>query len=102
MRYFFCIGETELGQLVELQVLDLGRSSPSLDPSTGLNSTIPAGLNNTISTELNGTIPTGLNGTIPTELGRLVNLTHLDLSGNILEGPIPEDLFNMSNLKSLD
>lgn len=33
-----------------------------------------------------------LTGTLPTSMSRLRNLKYLDLSGNLLEGPIPEEL----------
>ena len=43
-----------------------------------------------------------LNGTIPSELGNLTNLERLKLSKNQLRGPIPPELGNLTNLKSLD
>jgi hypothetical protein len=42
-----------------------------------------------------------LNGTIPTELGRLSNLTNLDLSINNLHGTIPTILAALVNLRTL-
>ena len=45
--------------------------------------------------------PHGLTGTIPPELGKLANLTHLNLSINTLIGPIPPELGNLANLQSL-
>ena len=42
-----------------------------------------------------------LSGPIPPELGRLANLTHLDLSFNRLTGPIPPELGGLVNLTSL-
>jgi Leucine-rich repeat (LRR) protein len=40
-------------------------------------------------------------GTIPTEIRILSTLTHLDLSNNHLEGPIPEDLYRLTDLEKL-
>ena len=42
-----------------------------------------------------------LSGTIPPELGRLVELTHLDLSSNSLTGEIPRELGGLSNLQEI-
>ena len=42
-----------------------------------------------------------LNGTLPAELGNLSNLTHLNLSRNSLEGPIPPELGNLTSLRTL-
>jgi uncharacterized protein YjbI with pentapeptide repeats len=44
----------------------------------------------------------GFSGPIPPELGKLTNLTDLDLSGNNFSGPIPPELGNLSNLESLN
>ena len=40
----------------------------------------------------------GLNGTIPSELGNLSNLTSLNLGNNSLSGTIPSELGNLKNL----
>ena len=45
-----------------------------------------------------GRIPHGLTGPIPPELGKLSNLTTLDLGINDLTGPIPPELGNLTNL----
>jgi len=42
-----------------------------------------------------------LNGSIPTELGNLSNLSGLDLGDNKLSGSIPAELGNLSNLEEL-
>ena len=47
------------------------------------------------------TIPHGLSGPIPTELGRLSNLTSLNLGGNDLTGPIPTELGELVSLTGL-
>ncbi len=41
-------------------------------------------------------------GTIPTEIGDLINLTTLQLSGNQLTGPIPPEIGNLTNLTTLN
>ncbi len=44
----------------------------------------------------------GLAGSIPPELGRLRQLTVLDLSANGFSGPVPRELGNLTNLLTLD
>ncbi|XP_078152854.1 receptor-like protein EIX2 [Carex rostrata] len=43
-----------------------------------------------------------LNGTIPTDIGNLTNLVQLDLRDNNLNGTIPTDIGNLTNLVQLD
>ena len=42
-----------------------------------------------------------LNGTLPKEIGNLTNLQELDLSNNKLEGEIPKEIGNLTNLLGL-
>ena len=44
----------------------------------------------------------GLSGPIPNEIGELVNLVKLDLSGNQLTGEIPFEVGDLINLTILD
>ena len=44
----------------------------------------------------------GLDGSIPAELGQLSNLTYLNLRTNDLTGPIPASLGNLTNLRVLN
>ena len=46
-------------------------------------------------------IPHGLQGSVPAELGNLSNLERLSLNNNALTGPIPAELGNLSNLEWL-
>ena len=43
----------------------------------------------------------GLNGTLPAELGDLSELEQLDLQNNALSGALPSELANLANLTSL-
>ncbi|MDB2445453.1 hypothetical protein N9X66_09935, partial [Gammaproteobacteria bacterium] len=43
----------------------------------------------------------GLNGTIPSELGNLSNLTNLHLGSNSLTGTIPSELGNLTKLAQI-
>ena len=66
-----------------------------------LTGEIPAGLGRlTDLTHLN-LRNNRLNGEIPAELGRLTNLTHLNLRNNQLTGEIPAELGRLTNLESL-
>ena len=51
--------------------------------------------------EKQDSVPFGLEGPIPPELGNLTNLVELVLSGNAFSGPIPPELGNLSNLVGL-
>jgi len=42
-----------------------------------------------------GLIQNGLTGTLPAELGKLINLTHFDLSWNKITGNIPPEIGNL-------
>ncbi len=52
--------------------------------------------------EKNINMDPGLDGMIPSSLGYFPQLTKLDLSGNMLEGEIPNDLINLNSLNSID
>ncbi|HOG22288.1 MAG TPA: hypothetical protein PK721_07055, partial [Flexilinea sp.] len=52
--------------------------------------------------EKNINMDPGLDGMIPSSLGYFPRLTKLDLSGNMLEGEIPNDLINLNSLSSID
>ena len=84
---------TELGDLTNLQDLDLGGNQLTGEILTELGD-----LTNLQDLDLGGN---RLTGEIPRELGNLTNLQDLDLGGNRLTGEIPRELGNLANLKSL-
>ena len=108
---------TQLGQLTELQYLNLNNNE--------LSGTIPTELRRLTkltgldlgNNRLTGTIPTQLGqltelrylnlhdnqltGTIPTQLGQLTKLTALYLDSNELSGEIPAELGSLTNLQRL-
>ncbi|KAF8399459.1 hypothetical protein HHK36_015324 [Tetracentron sinense] len=85
----------ELGQLIQLQDLDLDLSSNQLVGE------IPIQLGNLSSLlELN-LYENRLSGKVPLETGRLSNLVYIDLSRNMLSGPIPGDIGNYFSLEFL-
>ena len=83
----------ELGELTELQTLDLR--------SNRLTGPIPAELGDLTDLRRLYLRSNQLTGPIPAELGDLTNLESLWLSNNNLTGPIPAWLGNLTDLESL-
>jgi hypothetical protein len=82
---FYCLHFLVLGQLSELQFLDLGGNA--------LEGTIPTAfgqLSALVTLDLSGNAD--LTGYIPSEFERLVNLVSLKLGGTSLTGEVPEDV----------
>jgi len=85
---------TELGKLIHLESLNLGKN--------GLSGSIPAELGNLISLKYLDLGVNSLSHSIPVELGNLSQLEFFNLRYNDLSGSIPAELGNLINLKSLD
>ncbi|CAN0900458.1 Probable LRR receptor-like serine/threonine-protein kinase At3g47570 [Linum grandiflorum] len=84
---------SQLGLLLKLQVLNLGRNL--------LSGPIPGSISN-ISSLLELHLSTNyLSGFIPGELGLLRCLKVLDLTINVLTGTVPSSIYNMSSLTYL-
>jgi len=83
----------ELGNLVNLQELNLAGSQ--------LTGIIPSELGNLVNLTELSLSGTQLTGTIPPELGNLVNLKKLRLGGSQLIGSIPNELIRLRNLEEL-
>ncbi len=108
---------TELGNLTNLEYLDLGYNQLSgeipaeLGNLTNLQSLnlhnnqlsgeIPAELSNLTSLQLLNLFRNQLSGEIPAELGNLANLQSFNLFRNQLSGEIPAELGNLANLVCL-
>lgn len=84
---------SSLGNLTDLNTLDLSRNNLTNIPSSLGN------LTNLTSLNLS---ENKLTGSIPSSLGSLTNLTSLDLSFNSLTGSIPLWLSNLTGLNTLD
>jgi gliding motility-associated-like protein len=85
----------EIGQLKELNVLNLGGNA--------LSGVIPDAIwNLTNLYQLEIMYTKEITGVIPPEIGQLVKLTSLNLSDNKLSGTIPSEIGNLNNLVSLD
>ncbi|TYG83060.1 hypothetical protein ES288_D01G138600v1 [Gossypium darwinii] len=80
----------DLDQLVQLQVLNLGRNL--------VTGTIPASIANISSFQTLNLGTNNLTGVIPTELSHLQNLKELDLTINHLTGTVHSSIYNMSSL----
>ena len=80
----------ELGQLVHLEKLYLGRNR--------LSGSIPPELGKLVNLQFLELHNNQLSGSVPPELGRLTNLKHLWLGYNRLSGTIPTELGNLTNL----
>ena len=100
----------ELGRLTKLETLDL---SGSLEVS--LSRSFAEGLRQGLTRELGeedalaeafaaafASTADSLAGPIPPELGNLTNLRSLNLRNNRLSGPIPRELAQLTNLERLD
>ena len=83
----------ELGNLTNLQWLNLWNND--------LSGTIPAELGNLTNLQSLNLLGNDLSGTIPAELGNLTNLQVLYLSQNRLSGTIPAELGNLTNLQGM-
>ena len=84
---------TELGNLTNLEWLDLSKNE--------LSGEIPAELGNLTSLTLLFLHENELSGEIPTELGSLTSLKRLYLTQNMLSGEIPVALGKLTNLEYL-
>ena len=107
-----------LGELAELDGLELERNSFSGGIPTTLGNLTSLRFLNLLDNQLTGEIPSGLSdlsklralslqanrltGEIPPELGNLSNLQLLSLRANRLTGEIPPELGNLSSLRQLD
>ena len=83
----------ELGNLTNLQWLNLWNND--------LSGTIPAELGNLTNLQSLNLLGNDLSGTIPAELGNLTNLQVLYLNQNRLSGTIPAELGNLTNLQGM-
>ena len=96
------LGESELtgeitpglGDLTQLQQLELYKSR--------LSGSIPSTLGNLSNLKSMQLYSNELTGMIPSSIGNLSNLTYLGLSGNLLRGSIPSSLGKLSSLKQLE
>lgn len=84
----------ELGDLVNLKVLDLSTGS--------LEGGIPSEIGNLVNLQVLNLSLNSLRGEIPPELGGLENLEQLVLWSNELNGEIPPEFADLINLKTLD
>ncbi len=83
----------ELGNLSNLQVLDLWKNQ--------LSGAIPPELANLSNLQVLDLWSNQLSGAIPPELANLSNLEELDLAVNQLSGAVPPELSSLSNLEKL-
>jgi uncharacterized protein (TIGR02145 family) len=84
----------ELGNLKDLEMLDLNQNS--------LTGPLPQELFNLANLKALIFYANQLTGTIPTNIGNLSKATHIDFSNNNLTGNIPESLGEITNLYYLD
>ena len=84
----------EIGQLVNLTVLDLSANV--------LSGSIPVEIGNLTDLKTLALSENKLTGTIPSELGKLPTLGELNLHNNVLSGSIPVEAGRFSNLKILN
>lgn len=85
---------SELGNLSNLEVLNLGENE--------LNGMIPKTLGNLTKLKQINLFANKLVGSIPKEIVNLKELTNLYLSFNFLEGSIPVEISHLANLKRVD
>ena len=85
----------ELGNLLNLNHLDLGSNS--------LSGTIPSEIGNLLNLSILSMASNSLSGQIPPELGKSSSrLNYLVLGNNSLSGEIPSEIGNLPHLRSLD
>jgi Leucine-rich repeat (LRR) protein len=85
---------TELGELTQLQSLDL-------HGCVLLTGTIPSELGNLAKLKSLDISECNLHGTIPTELFRLTSLEKLNLNTNLFTGTLPSEIGNLKHAKEI-
>ena len=91
-----------IGELVYLEILNLGRNSIETNDYNQLTGTIPVELGKLSRLKWLNLSYNQFKGKIPEELGNLVNLAGLYLSDNQLEGSMPSWIGNLVNLVGLN
>ena len=93
----------EIGDLDELQVLDLSTDDDNHQLAPNQLTSIPAEIGNLVSLETMDLSENNvLDGSIPAEIGNLIGLKTLNSRHNDLNGSIPEELNALTSLESLD